>query len=84
MRVIGGNAVVFGQEKEWARELAVRYGEGNSPGWYAGTSGFNAAAFSTGISTLSSSTASSSSTSGGSSGGGSAGGGGGGGGGGGV
>ncbi|MHC2997716.1 DUF2207 domain-containing protein [Microbacterium sp. HJ5] len=77
-------AVVFGQEKDWARELAVLYGEGNSPGWYSGTSGFNAASFSSGISTLSSSTASSSSTSGGSSGGGSAGGGGGGGGGGGV
>lgn len=77
-------AVVFGQEKEWARELAVLYGEGNSPGWYSGSSGFNAAAFSAGISNLSSSTASSSSTSGGSSGGGSAGGGGGGGGGGGV
>ncbi|WP_194410592.1 DUF2207 domain-containing protein [Microbacterium cremeum] len=77
-------AVVFGQEKEWARELAVLYGDGNSPGWYSGSSGFNAAAFSAGISNLSSSTASSSSTSGGSSGGGSAGGGGGGGGGGGV
>ncbi|WP_127818639.1 DUF2207 domain-containing protein [Microbacterium sp. CPCC 204701] len=77
-------AVVFGQEKQWARELAVLYGDGNSPGWYSGGSGFNAAAFSAGISHLSSSTASSSSTSGGSSGGGSAGGGGGGGGGGGV
>ena len=77
-------AVVFGQEKDWARELAVLYGDGNSPGWYSGSSGFNAAAFSAGISNLSSSTASSSSTSGGSSGGGSAGGGGGGGGGGGV
>lgn len=77
-------AVVFGQEKEWASELAVLYGEGNSPGWYSGSSGFNAAAFSAGISGLSASTASSSSTSGGSSGGGSAGGGGGGGGGGGV
>jgi len=77
-------AVVFGQEKEWARELAVLYGVGNSPGWYSGTSGFNAAAFSAGIATLSASTASSSSTSGGSGGGGSAGGGGGGGGGGGV
>lgn len=76
-------AVVFGQEKEWSKELAVLYGEGNSPTWYAGTSGFNAAAFSAGISTLSASAASSSS-SGGSSGGGSAGGGGGGGGGGGV
>ncbi|MCP2636148.1 DUF2207 domain-containing protein [Microbacterium sp. HD4P20] len=77
-------AVVFGQEKQWARELAVLYGEGNSPTWYAGGSGFNAAAFSAGISHLSSSSASASSTSGGSSGGGSAGGGGGGGGGGGV
>lgn len=77
-------AVVFGQEKEWAKELAVLYGPDASPGWYAGSSGFNAASFSSGISTLSTSTSSSSSTSGGSSGGGSAGGGGGGGGGGGV
>ncbi|MFK4837176.1 DUF2207 domain-containing protein, partial [Microbacterium sp. ZW T2_14] len=69
-------AVVFGQEKKWADELAVLYGEGNSPGWYAGSSGFHAAAFSAGISTLSSS-ATASSSSGGSSGGGSAGGGGG-------
>ena len=76
-------AVVFGQEKKWAEELAVLYGEGNSPGWYAGSSGLHAAAFSAGISSLSAS-ASSSSSSGGSSGGGSAGGGGGGGGGGGV
>ncbi|WP_426321562.1 DUF2207 domain-containing protein [Microbacterium sp. E-13] len=76
-------AVVFGQEKKWAQELAVLYGEGNAPGWYGGSSGFNAAAFSAGISTLSAS-ASSSSSSGGSGGGGSAGGGGGGGGGGGV
>ncbi|WP_137842969.1 DUF2207 domain-containing protein [Microbacterium sp. 2FI] len=77
-------AVVFGQEKEWAKELAVLYGAGNSPSWYYGTAGFDASSFSSGISTLSASTASSSSTSGGSSGGGSAGGGGGGGGGGGV
>ena len=76
-------AVVFGQEKQWAQELAVLYGEGNAPGWYGGSSGFNAAAFSAGISSLSAS-ASSSSSSGGSGGGGSAGGGGGGGGGGGV
>ncbi|WP_251455436.1 DUF2207 domain-containing protein [Microbacterium sp. Marseille-Q6648] len=69
-------AVVFGQEREWATQLAVLYGEGNSPGWYSGTHGFNAAAFSAGISNLSASTSSSSSTSGGSSGGGSAGGGG--------
>ncbi|MCW3493465.1 DUF2207 domain-containing protein [Microbacterium sp. SSM24] len=77
-------AVVFGQEKDWARELAVLYGPGASPVWYAGSGGFDASSFSSGISTLSASTASSSSTSGGSGGGGSAGGGGGGGGGGGV
>ena len=78
-------AVVFGQEKRWAQELAVLYGEHGSPGWYSGSSGFSASAFSSGISTLSASSASSSaSSSGGSSGGGSAGGGGGGGGGGGV
>ena len=76
-------AVVFGQEKKWAAELVVLYGEGGSPGWYSGSSGFSAAAFSSGIGTLSAST-SASSSSGGSSGGGSAGGGGGGGGGGGV
>lgn len=77
-------AVVFGQEKQWAQQLAVFYGDGGSPSWYAGSSGFNAAAFSAGIGGLSASAASSSSTSGGSSGGGSAGGGGGGGGAGGV
>lgn len=78
-------AVVFGQEKDWAEQLAVLYGADSGPGWYSGPSGFSAASFSAGISTLSTSTASSSSTSsGGSSGGGSAGGGGGGGGGGGV
>ncbi|GAA1854947.1 DUF2207 domain-containing protein [Microbacterium koreense] len=75
-------AVVFGQEKEWANQIALIYGS-DSPRWYTGSSGFDAAVFSAGISTLSASTASSSS-SGGSSGGGSAGGGGGGGGGGGV
>lgn len=76
-------AVVFGLEKQWGEQLAMRYGD-ESPVWYSGTHGFQAAAFAAGISTLSSSAASSSSTSGGSGGGGSAGGGGGGGGGGGV
>ncbi|WP_232527895.1 DUF2207 domain-containing protein [Microbacterium suaedae] len=76
-------AVVFGQEKRWAEELTVRYGD-SSPGWYAGSSTFHAAAFSAGMSSLTSGASSSSSTSGGSGGGGSAGGGGGGGGGGGV
>ncbi|MGZ0712818.1 DUF2207 domain-containing protein (plasmid) [Coraliomargarita sp. W4R53] len=78
-------AVVFGQEQEWAEELAVLYEANSAPSWYLGTAGFNAGAFSSGISSLSAaSTASSASSSGGSSGGGSAGGGGGGGGGGGV
>ena len=76
-------AVVFGLEKQWSEQLAVRYGD-ESPAWYSGTHGFQAAAFAAGIATLSSSASSSSSTSGGSGGGGSAGGGGGGGGGGGV
>ncbi len=76
-------AVVFGQEKQWAQQLAVLYGPDATPYWYAGASGFNASSFSDGISSLSA-VASSSSTSGGSGGGGSAGGGGGGGGGGGV
>ncbi|AZS38034.1 hypothetical protein CVS47_02684 [Microbacterium lemovicicum] len=75
-------AVVFGQEKEWAERLIVLYGD-HTPTWYYGSGTFNAAAFSSGITSLSS-VASSSSSSGGSSGGGSAGGGGGGGGGGGV
>jgi len=77
-------AVVFGQEEEWAEHLAVLYDQTGVPGWYVGTAGFNAAAFSSGISTLSTTTTTTASTSGGSSGGGSAGGGGGGGGGGGV
>ena len=78
-------AVVFGQEKKWAEQLAVMYPAGQAPYWYAGnTAAFNAAAFSAGIGSLTSAAASSSSTSGGSGGGGSAGGGGGGGGGGGV
>jgi uncharacterized membrane protein YgcG len=77
-------AVVFGQEKEWAARLADLYGDGVAPSWYVGTAAFNAAAFSSGIGSLSASAVASSSTSGGSTGGGSAGGGGGGGGGGGV
>jgi uncharacterized membrane protein YgcG len=77
-------AVVFGQEKEWAARLAEFYGDGVAPGWYSGTSSFSAAAFASGISSLSASAVASSSSSGGSTGGGSAGGGGGGGGGGGV
>jgi len=76
-------AVVFGLEKQWGEQLAVRYAD-ESPSWYSSTRGFQAATFAAGIATLSSSASSSSSTSGGSGGGGSAGGGGGGGGGGGV
>lgn len=73
-------AVVFGQEKDWAERLAVMYGS-DSPAWWAGSGAFNAAAFSSGLGTLTASAASSStaSSSGGSTGGGSVGGGGGGG-----
>ncbi|WEG09567.1 DUF2207 domain-containing protein [Microbacterium horticulturae] len=78
-------AVVFGQEKEWAQQLATMYPAGEGPYWYSGNmAAFNAATFAAGISSLSATAASSSSTSGGSGGGGFSGGGGGGGGGGGV
>ncbi|MGB4778156.1 DUF2207 domain-containing protein [Microbacterium sp.] len=79
-------AVVFGQEKEWSKQLTVLYTEvgATGPYWYHGTGAFDASSFSAGIGSLSSAASSSSSSSGGSSGGGSAGGGGGGGGGGGV
>ncbi|MEQ6899144.1 DUF2207 domain-containing protein [Microbacterium sp. KR10-403] len=78
-------AVVFGQEKEWAQQLATMYPADSGPGWYAGNiATFNAATFAAGISSLTATAASSSSSSGGSSGGGFSGGGGGGGGGGGV
>jgi uncharacterized membrane protein YgcG len=80
-------AIVFGQEKEWAKQLSELYSQTQSqPDWYNGHSGiFTAAAFSSGLSNLSgaaSSVSSASSSTGGSSGGGSSGGGGGGGGGG--
>ncbi|WP_168203830.1 DUF2207 domain-containing protein [Humibacter ginsenosidimutans] len=78
-------AVVYGQEKEWARQLAVySQASGIVPVWYVGSlAGFDAASFSAGIGALSTAAMSSSST-GGAGGGGFAGGGGGGGGGGGV
>lgn len=81
-------AVLFGQEKEWTKQLGSYYEQtGTQPGWYMGSGAFNAAAFSSGMSGLSqaaSYASSSSSSTGGSGGGGSSGGGGGGGGGGGV
>lgn len=80
-------AILFGQEKEWNKQLTVLYEENHSsPSWYAGHSAFNAAVFTSAMNDFSSSmnsySASTSSSSGGSSGGGSSGGGGGGGGGG--
>ncbi|MEP6710580.1 MAG: DUF2207 domain-containing protein [Candidatus Saccharibacteria bacterium] len=76
-------AVLFGEEKEWLKQLGAYYDKQQSqPGWYSGTSAFNAATFASSVSSFSSYSASSSSSSGGSSGGGSSGGGGGGGGGG--
>lgn len=80
-------AVLFGQEKEWNKQLAVRYEEsGAAPSWYVGHSAFNAAVFSSAMSdftgSMNSYGSSTSASTGGSSGGGSSGGGGGGGGGG--
>lgn len=81
-------AILFGQEKEWGKQLGAYYEQaGTNPGWYNSTnpSAFNAIAFSSALSSFTSAssyTSASSSSSGGSSGGGSSGGGGGGGGGG--
>ncbi len=79
-------AVLFGQEKQWSKQIGELYQSAqSSPGWYNGSAAFNAAAFTAGMSSfssVSSYSSASSSSSGGSSGGGSSGGGGGGGGGG--
>lgn len=81
-------ATLFGQEKEWGKQLGDLYeSTGKNPGWYSSTNHalFNAAALNAALgsfSTAASYSAASSSSSGGSSGGGSSGGGGGGGGGG--
>lgn len=80
-------AVLFGQEKEWNKQLGTYYEKvGAQPDWYSSHTGaFHAASFGAAMSNFSSATnyaSSSSSSSGGSSGGGSSGGGGGGGGGG--
>lgn len=77
-------AILFGQEKEWLKQLGTYYETNQtSPIWYSGINGFNAAAFASSVSGFSSYTNSSSySSSSGAGGGGSSGGGGGGGGGG--
>ncbi len=81
-------AVLFGQEKQWNKQLGKYYENTNTqPDWYSGSNGaiFNAAMFSSAMSsfaTTASYSSPSSSSSGGSSGGGFSGGGGGGGGGG--
>lgn len=80
-------AVLFGLEREWAKELAIHYDQaGTQPNWYSGSSAFNTAAFAASITSFSSTATSfsspSSSSSSGLGGGGSSGGGGGGGGGG--
>jgi uncharacterized membrane protein YgcG len=79
-------AVLFNQEKEWAKQLGDYYDD-QPPDWYSGSTAFNSALFASSIGSMSSTAASgysgtSSSSSGGSGGGGSSGGGGGGGGGG--
>ena len=81
-------AILFGEEKEWTKQLGKYYEElGEQPGWYYGQTAFNTAIFASSISSLSSSASTAytgSSSSGGSGGGGFSGGGGGGGGGGGI
>ena len=77
-------AILFGQEKEWSKQLGRYYEDlGEQPTWYYGTTAFNTAVFVSSMSTLSASAASAytgSSSTGGSTGGGFSGGGGGGGG----
>lgn len=80
-------AVLFGQEKEWNKQLGAYYeANGSSPDWYSGQTAFNSAVFASALSDFSTTTnsysAATSSSSSGSTGGGSSGGGGGGGGGG--
>ena len=79
-------AVLFGQEKQWSKQIGELYQSAqSSPSWYSGNAAFNAAVFGSmmsGFSAASSYAAATSSSSSGSSGGGSSGGGGGGGGGG--
>lgn len=80
-------AMLFGIEKQWAKQFADLYGQGQSPSWYSGHTAFNAVMFSNAVNGFSSAanssfTAPSSSGSSGFSGGGFSGGGGGGGGGG--
>lgn len=76
-------AVLFGQEKNWSKQMGKYYEQvGEAPDWYVGQGVFNAVAFSSGLNGLSTAAGHASdysSTSGGSSGGGFAGGGGGGG-----
>lgn len=82
-------AVLWGVEQEWAKELAIKYGD-EAPQWYVGSGGFNPVLFAAGLHGLSSSASAatsygasgSGSSAGGSMGGGFSGGGGGGGGGG--
>ena len=78
-------AVLFDEEKRWAKELGEYYDQ-QPPDWYSGTTAFTTAAFASSIGSIATTAGSaysgSSSSSGGSSGGGSSGGGGGGGGGG--
>ena len=62
-------AVLFGIEKSWLHVLSIEYGN-TAPGWYDGTTAFNAAVFAQSISSISSSVNSYTDTSSSSSGGG--------------
>ena len=60
-------AMIFGDEKQWAKLLEVEYGDDRQPTWYSGTTAFHAAAFATSMSSFSSSVSSNMSSTGGSS-----------------
>ncbi len=46
-------AVLWGIEREWAKELTIAYGDA-APGWFVSQNGFDAVVFSTALSTISS------------------------------
>ena len=47
-------AVLFGQEKNWSKQMGKYYEQvGEAPDWYVGQGAFNAVAFSSGLSGLS-------------------------------
>ncbi|MDR0591415.1 MAG: DUF2207 domain-containing protein [Candidatus Nomurabacteria bacterium] len=48
-------AMIFGQEKKWAKSLEIYYSENHAPLWYSSNSAFSTAVFASSISSFSSS-----------------------------